>query len=389
MKKIKIILFALALLAVPLFVFTNAVQAGSFHGGDNVVIKKGEVVDHTVFVAGNNVEINGTIKGDLFCAGQNITINALVEGDVLCAGMNVDIGGTVMGDVRAAGQVVTLSAKVNHNASLAGNMVKTESGSKVADLQAAGNSTIINGTVERDADLAGSSVTVNSMIGRDVQAATDNLRLDTGAAVSGSVTYYSHNQLQAADGSHVTGKTTRKDPPEQKRSERQTNPVPGIILSFFMSLTLAFALLAVFPRKLKVLTDLALTKPGTTILIGFAACVGVPILILLSFVTVVGALLGIVLLLGWVVVLLLSGVFASYYTGRLVFMNTPQHPFVAMLAGVLIISILMLIPIINIVTMIAVMLFGSGMVVRELFNKTAKPSYERATHPAKKTARNA
>jgi len=60
-----------------------------------------------------------------------------------------------------------------------------------------------------------------------------------------------------------------------------------------------------------------------------------------------------------------------------------------MLAGVLIISILMLIPIINIVTMIAVMLFGSGMVVRELFNKTAKPSYERATHPAKKTARNA
>jgi cytoskeletal protein CcmA (bactofilin family) len=388
MKKIKIILLALAVLAVPLFVFTSGVQAGSFHSGDNVVIKKGETIDHTVFVAGNNVEVNGTIKGDLFCAGQNITINAVVEGDVLCAGMNVDISGTVMGDVRAAGQVVTLSAKVNHNASLAGNMVKTESGSKVNDLQAAGNSTILNGTTMRDADVAGSSVTINGMIGRDVQATTDNLRLDAGANVAGNVTYYSHNQLQTADASHVSGKTARKDPP-QRETERQTNPVPGVILSFFMSLTLAFVLLAVFPRKLKVLSDLALTKPGTTVLIGLAACIGVPIVILLSFITVVGALLGIVLLLGWIVVLLLSGVLTSYYAGRLVLMRSPQHPFTAMLVGVLLISVLMLIPIVNIVTMIAVILFGSGMIVRELFAKTTKPSYERPNHPVKKAAHKA
>lgn len=386
MKKIKIILFALAMLVVPLFVFASGVQAGSFHGGDNVVIKKGETIDHTTFVAGNNVEVNGTIKGDLFCAGQNITVNAVVEGDVICAGMNVDIGGTVMGDVRAAGQVVTLSAKVNHNASLAGNMVKTESGSKVSDLQAAGNSTVLNGTVERDADVAGSTVTINGMVGRDIQATTDGLRLDSGAKVSGSITYYSHNQLETTSGAQVAGKTTRKDPPKQE-STREVNPVPGAIFSFFALLTVAFAFLALFPRKLKVLTDLALTKPGTTVLIGLAACVGVPLVILASFVTVIGAYLGVILLLAWIVVMMLSGILASYYTGRLLFMRTPQHPFVAMLAGVIVLSVLMLIPIVNFATIIASMLFGSGMVMRELFAKTAKPTYERPTHPTKKSTK--
>ncbi len=375
-------------LAVPLLVFTSTTQAGSFHSGDNVVIKKGEVIDHTVFVAGNNIEIDGTINGDLFCAGQNITVNATVDGDVLCAGMNVDIGGTVMGDVRAAGQVVTLSAKVGHNASLAGNMVKTESSSKVKDLQTAGNSTILNGLVDRDADIAGSTITIGGSVGRDIQATTDNLRLDATAKVMGNVTYYSHHQLQTADGAHVTGKTIQKDPPK-RAAETKMNPVPGAILSFFMLLTTAFVLLAAFPRKLKILTDLALTKPGTTVLIGLAACIGVPVIILVSFITIVGAFIGVTLLLAWVVVMLLSSVFASYYLGRLLLMRSPQHPFIAMLTGVLAVSILLLIPIVNIITMIAVMLFGSGMVVRELFSKTTKPAYEHVTHPVKKKSHKA
>ena len=327
MKRVKILAIILLILAVPVFVLVGTSYAGSFHTGDTVTVKKGETIDHTIFAAGNNIEIDGTVKGDVFCAGQNITINGTVEGDILCAGMNVDISGTVLGDVRAAGQVVTLSAAVNNNASLAGSSIKTTDTSTVGrDLQVAGNTLTLGGMVGRDADIAGSTIAVNGKIGRDVQAMTDNLQVNADATIKGNVTYYSHNQLAQDSSAHISGMVARKDPPA--RSDRQaTSTVPGIIFSFLALLTLAYALLALLPQKLKTLTDLALTKPGTTILIGLAACIGVPVLILISFLTVIGVYVGILLLLAWIIVMLLSGALTSYYVGRLVLMRSSWHPF--------------------------------------------------------------
>jgi hypothetical protein len=123
-----------------------------------------------------------------------------------------------------------------------------------------------------------------------------------------------------------------------------------------------------------------------TVLIGLAACIATPAIILVSFMTVIGAFLGVVLLLAWIVILLLSGVLASYYTGRLVLMKSPYNPFVAMLVGVVIVSALLALPIVNIVTMIAITLFGSGMIIRELFEKNATPTYATLTHPTVKKA---
>jgi predicted acyltransferase (DUF342 family) len=385
MKKVKLIMLSVLAMTVALFALAGTTYAGSFHSGDTVITKNNEVTSHSLFVAGKNIEINGTVKGDIFCAGQNITINAKVDGDVICAGMNVDIKGIVAGDVRAAGQVVTLEARVDHNASLAGSSVKVESGASVGkDLQIAGSTLTIDSPVGRDVDAAGSAVAVGGMIGGDLQATTDSLSLGSGAKVSGNVTYYSHNSADKASGAKISGKLTRKDPPKN-HEQRNQNPVPNAIFSFFALLSLAFVALALFPRKLRALTDLALTQPGMTVLIGLAACIGVPALILVSFMTVVGVMIGVVLLLAWIGVMLLSGVFASYYAGRLILARTaPHHPFVAMLVGVAVLSALMLVPIVNIITIIVIALMGSGMVIRELFTKSPAPRYESLSHPKRK-----
>lgn len=389
MKKLKIVLLTLLVMAVPVFAFTGTTHAGSFQSGDNVGTKKNDVINHTLFIAGNNVEVNGTVKGDVFCAGRNITVNAKVEGDVICAGMNVEINGSVMGDVRAAGQVVTLAALVEHNASLAGSSIRVDKGAVInGDLQTAGDTTTISGTVARDVDAAGSMVTINSMVGRDVQATTDSLRLNSNANIGGNVTYYSHNELDRASDGTVKGKIARKEPPTD-REERTMNPLPGIAFSFFALLVFALVVLAVFPRKLKQLTDLALTKPGMTILIGLAACIGVPAIILVSFMTIIGVYLGVALLIAWILVMIMSGVLASYYLGRLVLARTTHHPFLAMLTGVVVLSALLIIPIVNIITLVLAGLFGSGMIVRELFERNTTPKYEKLSHPKRKTTQKA
>jgi cytoskeletal protein CcmA (bactofilin family) len=387
MKKIRIILLALLVLAVPVVALAPAAYAGNFKSGENVTTKNSDVIDHTLFVAGNNIEVNGTVKGDVFCAGQNITINAHVDGDVICAGMNLEIGGTITGDVRAAGQFVMLRGKVEHNASLVGSNVRVDGSAAIGgDLQTAGSMSTINGTVSRDIDAAGSNVTLNGNVGRDVQATADRLQLDSSAKVSGNITYYSHNSLDKSTSAQIAGKVTRKEPPTKQES-RNTSPLPGILFSFFSLLLFAFVLLALFPRKLGNLTNLALTKPGMTVLIGLAACIGVPAVILVSFMTLIGGLFGVVLLLAWIVILLISGVLASYYIGRLALMKSPYHPFVAMLVGVIIVSALLVVPIVNIIMMVGIALFGSGMIIREIFEKSSAPRYETLAHPKTKRSR--
>lgn len=387
MKKITLILGALLVMVVPFFVFAPGVRAGDFRSGDNAVVGSKEVVDHSLFISGNNVEVNGEIHGDVFCAGQNVTVNAKVSGDVLCAGMNVWVGGTVDGDVRLAGQLVSLSAHVAHNASLAGSMVSIEPDSVIGgDVQAAGSNLTMKGEVERDVEAAGNTVTLNSMVGRDVQVTSDNILLGGGTKITGNVTYYSHNKLRQATGALVNGTLTQKEP--EQHQNRTDNPFAaafaGRIMFFLMFIVLTMVVAALFPRMVHSVSDNAVTKLGMTLLIGLAACIGVPILIIISLFTIIGALLGLVLLLFWIVVMLLAGVFTSYYVGRLVFMRAPQHPLLMMFVGSLIIVILMFIPIINILTWIAMMLLGSGMAVRELFTRAPKPAYEQAiAEPAK------
>jgi hypothetical protein len=382
MKKLKIVLLALVVMAIPLLAFVGTTHAGDFRSGDNAIIGKDEVIDHTLFIAGNNVEINGEVKGDIFCAGQNITVNAKVDGDVLCAGMNVRVGGTVNGDVRLAGQVVTLAGDIARNASLAGSTVTTEETSKVGgDLSAGGSVVTLNGQVVRDANASGETVTMNNMIGRHAMAATDNLTVNDRANIMGDITYYSHNKLRQAGSAHVGGKVMQKEPmmDEQQRKERD-HPVAaaftGGIMFLATMLVLAMVVAALFPRMLQTVSENAVAGPGTTVLIGLGACIAMPILIIGSLFTVVGILFGVTLLFFWIVVMILSGVFSSYYLGRLVFMRSSQHPLLMMFVGVLIFALLLMIPIVNILAAIAAALFGSGMVVRELFTRTPKPAYQ-------------
>lgn len=375
MKRGVLVLLAFILGVVPAALLAQTSYAGDFRNGTNVVVQKSETVDHTLFAAGSNVEIDGTVNGDVFCAGQNITINATVNGDVICAGMDVQINGTVNGSVRAAGQTVILSANVSRNASLAGSIVRTDASSKVlGDLEAAGSTLTLNGAVTRDADIAGSALSINGPIGRDVQAASKSLNLQSGANITGSLTYYSDATLSRDGGANVSG-TITKQQPVKYHQDRQQNPAFSAFMSFLMLLTLGFALIALWPRRMKNLTDLAITKPLMTVAIGLAACIGVPVVIILSFVTMVGVFVGITLLLGWIVVMILSFALASYYAGRLVLWRMPQYPFVVMLTGVVVVSILTIIPIVNVITIIAVMLLGSGMVVRSVFDGSEKPHY--------------
>jgi hypothetical protein len=66
----------LVLLILALFLFTAVLSAmaAEFKAGQEYILDQDSKAEGNLYVAGNNVNINGRIDGDFFGAGQTISI---------------------------------------------------------------------------------------------------------------------------------------------------------------------------------------------------------------------------------------------------------------------------------------------------------------------------
>lgn len=376
------ILGALGLFVLPVLLLAGVAGAQSFRSGDNVTVPADEVVSSTLFAAGQTIDIAGDVNGDVFCAGQTVVISGTVTGDVICAGQTVKVSGRIQGDARLAGQSVTVGSQVTQSISAAAQSFVLEAGASVGrDVSIATEDAVFNGSVRRDLALAATNATVANNVGRDINAAVTDLNLSERARVGGDLDYTSENRADIADGAQIAGRTNRTDREAPNRGQWGTD-ASVFALSFgfgvYMLISLlliSLALVLLFPRALSEAARWALNSPGKTILIGFLAGLLVPIFIVALMTTFIGIPLALVLLLAWLLILALSGPFASYYAGRLVFKGNAKSPIVTMLVGSLAIIVLYFIPILNVITAVLVVWMGTGMILSELFFRTPKPEY--------------
>jgi hypothetical protein len=137
--------------------------------------------------------------------------------------------------------------------------------------------------------------------------------------------------------------------------------------------TIASALLVagLAGRQLFAAARLLAAEPGKTFLIGLAAVVLLPVVAILLMVTVIGAPLGVGLLIGAMPLLAYVGylVAATWVGGWVVRQMAPragegsERPFMPVLVGVLVLTVLGLLPILTIVVAVASLL-GVGAVMR-------------------------
>jgi hypothetical protein len=128
-------------------------------------------------------------------------------------------------------------------------------------------------------------------------------------------------------------------------------------------------------RQLLAAERLLAAEPGRTFLIGLGAVVLLPVVAILLMVTVIGAPLGVGLLIGAMPLLAYAGyLVAATWIGGWVVRQTGdgaeepfERPFMPVLAGVLVLTMLGLVPILTIVAAIASLL-GFGAVIRFAFH---------------------
>lgn len=374
MKKKFLFLGAVFLLGSLLFMNKSGF-AQNIRSGDNVSIISSENIDSALFTAGKNIDIAGTVNGDVYCAGMNVTISGSVKGDIFCAAQTVRVSGKVDGSIKLAGQVITLTSENIRNAGLAGQTITIDSKTNInQDLIVGGQDVTINGTVSRDLLIGAQNLIIDSKINRDIKGEVENLTLAKNAVIGRDIDFTSKNNINRQDGSKVNGKITKR---QVKEKEDNKSFIPfGILYAYFALTIVSLVLILVFPSLFNATFQRIDLNIGKSALIGFAGLFLTPIIVTVMFMTVVGIPLAILLLLAWIVTLLLTGPTAAYFVGKKVWKNS-KSTMLTMLIGSLLVITSYIIPVVGVFVMLVVGVIGEGALLSELFN-VSKPQTKKS-----------
>lgn len=342
-----------------------------------VTIAADQTVDGALYAADQTVTVNGTVKGDVYCAAQTVTVSGIVEGDVICAAQTLKIAGEVLGDVRVAGQSVSLDGTVAGTVtSFAQTIDLTEKAVVGRDFGGGAQTITIDGLVRRDALAGAETAVINGEVGRNVGGEYAALTVSPTARIGGALRYTSDKEATVASGA-VAGEVVRSAPVrEQPAAEDTVTDFVGMaIYNFLAMLLIALVLVLVAPRIFRTVTENGVHRFLPSMLTGFFVLFAGPFIVGMVALTVIGIPLAILLLLGWLILLILSGPAFAFYMGRFMLEKRTTHAVLTMAAGATALLVIYLIPIVNIIVLFIAGTVGTGMIVLEIARRYPKPVY--------------
>ncbi len=343
------------------------VSAAVFRNGDVVQVGPEEVIDEDLYAFGKTINIQGTVRGDLIAFGQTVDISGTVEGDVMSAASRTRIPGQVRGSLRAASGELTVSGPVSQDALLTSGKLELTPGAQVGkDLYLASGEALVQAPVQGEVRAAAGTLALAAPVAGDVRAEVGTLRLDDGARIGGDLSYRSDQAVQRAQGAVVTGSVEQL--PAQQRAHGR-GPFLGVFFwlrSLIGLFALGLLLVLLSPNFARRAPAMLRQQPWLSLGWGAALFVGLPLVAGLVF--LVGLLLG-----GWwlgLFILALYGIAIALcfpVVGMLIgrwlldrFHKTGAHLVVALLVGLVLLTVVGRVPILGALVVMATILFGLG-----------------------------
>jgi cytoskeletal protein CcmA (bactofilin family) len=256
------------------------------------------------------------IGGNAFEAGGSVDLDDPVVRNAFVSGGDVEVRGPVGGNLYAAGGEVTLEGPVDGNARMAGGRLLIAPEARVVgDATLAGGSMTMDGRVEGDLRAFGERLTVNGPVNGDLQFAGEELRLGPGARIGGEVSYRGEGRVRVDPAAQVAGAIRKNEGGEDwHRFAHGARIAGGITVSLGMLLLGALLVLAL-PRFSREAAAAIREKPWQSLALGFAMLVGVPVLLVVLVVTLIGIPLAVLLAFAYGALLVLGWLLAALFVG--------------------------------------------------------------------------
>lgn len=340
------------LLAVSLVVgLVPGLAAAQSGGGGTVVVEAGETVSEVNAFAGS-VIVRGTVTGDVSAVAGNVLVTGTVEGDLDAATGNLRIPGTVEGDVAAGAGDVHLQE---------------------------------GGVVGGDFEVGAGNVRIDGDVGGDATVVAETITLGENAVIAGSLTYDG-----ALEGNRdaVAGEITR-DRAFGGTDVTDLQPLASwafVVYAFFLNLVLGAILLAAFPRFSASVAERAASSPLRSGLVGLGVAVGVPVLLFLLLVTVVGIPLSLAGLVAFALVVWTAIVYGRFAVGRwLLSLVDVENRWLALVVGLLVGAVLSLVPYVGGLLNAVVFLLGLGAMSVVCYESNRRRRTDRTEAPVEES----
>ena len=311
----------------------NVLLSNSFQAGKDISITS--EVDGDLYLASDDILINAVVRGDLVCAGGEITVEDSIMQDVLMVGGVLKINGYVGDDVRIAGGSVVIFNEVLGDLIIAGGEVKVEKGAIIhGDINLVGGELKMNGTVfgkanirggeviwngiaENDLIVKSGSLKINGIVKGKAELAAQNINLGNDAQFYKDVEYW-NSEGNLDFGSTLLGGATSfyNDDLSAYESDMNWQYLGVGIFMFWLYRLLVGALMIglgiwmfhkFFSRNVEEINRNYFGHLG----MGIIYVIGLPLLILLAFMTMVGIPVGFILMMFYGLTLGLGHILAS------------------------------------------------------------------------------
>jgi hypothetical protein len=303
-----------------------------------------------LLVAGNKVSITGPVAGNLLVLAGDVTLNAPVNGNVIVIGGDVTLMGPVGGSVYGVGGEVSAESTIGRNLALAGGTLTVATDARVA----------------RDAALAGGTVEVAGAIGRDLRAQAEALTLTSTARIAGNLSGTANATTVAYD-AQIGGK--------DRISRTRRTAAADDTLAFTLIMGVCFfvaglPLVLLAPTLCRESVTMLRAHPWGSLLTGLIVCSALPMAFFLLLITIVGIPLAVITLSLMTIALFYTPVLIALALSSLLW---PLHR-VGVIArtamGLIVLTLLMLIPHLNTIVGLLTALLGLGALILTLLART-------------------
>ncbi|MFA6094703.1 MAG: hypothetical protein WC757_02340 [Candidatus Paceibacterota bacterium] len=338
------------------------------HCADTYVFPETEIVKENIYICSkDNLSLLGAVDGDVIGGTfHTFLINGTTTKDILGFGQDVIINGIVGDDMRIVGATVTLNGSVKGDAVIAGSRIVLHASSTInKDLIIAGGDVEILGEVTGRSRIYATDVFIDGVLGSDVVINARSIILGQHAVVNGSLKYTAPKEVEVTSGAQILGAVEFTEADSNPATNKNFSAVSVAVLFVLLFVSGLFA--KIFFGNLAVsLIEETTNIPAWKFTLGFLLFVFIPIIALVSIMTLVGSLIGIAVGFLYVVGLIVSVILSPIIVGSLLYKwiaKTPEYnvDIKTVLVGALSITVISLIPIVGIVFggVIVLLLFGT------------------------------
>lgn len=283
-------------LTVLLIILSSIASFGQKENEREVLINKTQLDD--TYRAGETIKVNASIQGDLIIAGGNLIINDSVNGDLTAAGGQVSLNGYVADDVRLAVGRVTINSEIGDDLVIfGGEVILTENAKIHGNLKCFAGSIEINGTIIGKLDIRGDDVIINATVEDTSKIIGEEITLGANAKFAKDVQYWNDNGEIDFKNALVNAKAQFSEDLGEEQAQLSltkfgTNSFKLWIFYILSSFLVILVLHALFKNAFSGAVEGLENKLLRSFGFGLIYLIGVPVLILIAFLMIIGIPLG-------------------------------------------------------------------------------------------------